>query len=58
MITTIEELKELGQWRGRFYVPYIDVQILIDHIKEKHRKELSDMSQTAYAEGLQDGANQ
>lgn len=58
MATSLEELKALGQWYGLFYVPYSDVVALIDHMKEEHRKELSDMSQIAYSEGLQDGANQ
>lgn len=58
MATSLDELKELGEWHGLFYVPYTDVVELVEHMKEEHRKELSDMSQTAYAEGLQDGANQ
>lgn len=58
MVTSLEELKALGQWHGLFYVPYNEVVALIDQMKEEHRMQLSDMSQTAYEEGLQDGANQ
>lgn len=55
---TLEELKELGEWHGLLFVPYIDVLVYVHHLKEEHRKELSDTRQNAYEEGLQDGACQ
>lgn len=58
MIKTLEQLEQEGEWHGIFFVPYSGVVALIDHMKEEHRMELSDLSQTAYAEGLHDGANQ
>lgn len=57
MITTLEELKEKGEWHGLFYVPFIDVESFIVHMKLDFEERLSNAVNDAYDQGYVDGVN-